>query len=120
MGFRFSRRFRRIGVLRCTADALDLELGDERRHIDLNQPYELLGEGLAFGFGNMPLQVVEIAQDDRHWGFSYGIPLGRKHYGDRSLSTYITPVLSGEARIIHDRLRALKDKALVDNRKKRE
>jgi hypothetical protein len=103
-GMRLSRHFRRVGVLRYTSASLDFELGDVHRHLDLSQPYAL-AEGLAFGPAHMPLQVVSIAQNGDHWGFSYGLPLGRKPYGDRSLDSYLAPLLPGETRIIHDRLR---------------
>jgi hypothetical protein len=105
VGLRVSRRFCRIGLLRYTPVSLDLELGDERRHIDLDEPYEL-AEGMAWGPANMPLQVLSVRQGDRHWGFSYGLPLGRKPYGDGGFDRYLTPLVNGEARVIHDRLRA--------------
>jgi hypothetical protein len=104
IGLRYSRRFRRVGVLRYTSSALDFEFGNVRRHLHLSQPYEL-EEGLAFGLKNMPLQVVIITQNSECWGFSYGLPMWRKPYGDKTLDEYLTPLLAGETRIIHDRLR---------------
>ena len=104
VGWRVSRRFRRVGVLRYTSVSLDLELAGERCHIDLTGPYEL-DEAGAMGPANMPLQVLLLRQGDNHCGFSYMLPMTRNAYGDRSVDRYLTPLLNGDAYVIHDRLR---------------
>ena len=103
VALRLSRRFRTTGLLRYTPTRLELQLGDQRWHVDLDQPYELR-EGFASGPADTPLQVLYVKQGDDGWGFSYGLPLARKPYGG-ALDTYFTPLVGGEARVIHDRLR---------------
>jgi MFS family permease len=103
-GWRVCRRYARIGLLRYEPSRLDLQLGSKRWHVDLDQPYEL---DEAFGFGpvNMPLQVLVVRQGDHELAFSYALPLGRKPYGERTVDRYFEPLVDGEARVIHDRLR---------------
>lgn len=103
-GLRLSRGYRRIGSLRYTPVSLDLEFGDERLHIDLRQPYQL-DEACALGPGKMPLQVLVIKQGDSLGGFSYSLPMTKKPHGERTVEHYLTPLVGGEARVIHDRLR---------------
>lgn len=108
IGVRSFRGFRRIGLLRLTPDSLDLELGEERHHLALDEPYEL-DEGMAttgFGPATYSLQVVLLRQDGTEWGFSYMLPATRRPYGNRVLDRHPGPALSGEVRVIHDRLRA--------------
>ena len=57
------------------------------------------------GPGNSHLQVLTFRQDGIAWGFSYGLPIGRKPYVNREVNGYLTPWLGGEARVIHDRVR---------------
>jgi hypothetical protein len=104
-GLRVSRRFRRVGLLRYTPARLELQVGKEIRHIDLDQPY-MLDEGMAWGPGNMPLQVLYVRQGRNVLKLSYGLPLGRKAHGERQFETYVIPLVDGEARVVHDRLRA--------------
>jgi len=101
---RISRGWRRDGLLRYTADQLSLELKGACSVLDLHQPFEL-HEGFGTGPANMPLQVLWLRQGDRRWGISYGLPIGRKPYGDTLVKNYPTPMLGGETRVIHDRLR---------------
>jgi hypothetical protein len=103
-GVRLSRRYARVGVLRYTPTRLELEVAGERRSIDLDEPYEL-AEGSAEGPTNMRLQVVYVQQGGTVWGFSYGLPITRKPYGDTAFDRYPAPLVDGEARVIHDRLR---------------
>jgi hypothetical protein len=37
--------------------------------------------------------------------FSYGLPIGRKPYGNHGVERYVAPIVDAEARVIHDRLR---------------
>ena len=103
-GMRLCRRYARIGLLRYAPPRLELQLGAKQWHVDLDQPYEL-DEASAFGPTNMPLQVLVVRQGDHGLAFSYGLPIGRKPYGDRGVDRYIEPLVDGEARVIHDRLR---------------
>ncbi len=105
LGLWLSRGWRRDGVLRHTADELSLEVKDGRHVLDLRQPFELI-EGRATGPGDLPLQVVVFLQGGKRWGFSYGLPIARKPYGDTIMEDYPMPMLGGEVRVIHDRLRA--------------
>lgn len=104
VGVKLSYRYACIGRLSYTPRALELQLGAERWQIELGQAYEL-DEGLAFGPKNMPLQVLVVRQEGRELAFSYGLPLGRKHHGDRTFDRYPRPAVGSEARVIHDRLR---------------
>lgn len=108
IGIRATRGFRRIGALRWTRDRLELELADERRRVDLTRPFEL-DEATALGPQHMLLQVVIVTQGDVQLGFSYGLPMGRKGYGDRTLDAPVGPLVDGQARVIHERLRAPND-----------
>jgi hypothetical protein len=103
-GIALSRRYARIGLLRYTPKRVDLHLRAQQWSVDLGQPYEL-DEALAFGPNHMSLQVLVVRQGGGGLAFSYGLPLGRKAYGDRSVDQYIEPLVDGEARVIHDRLR---------------
>ena len=103
-GLRPCRRYARIGLLRDAPARLELQLGADRWHVDLDEPYQL-DEALAFGQASMSLQVLVVREGDHGLAFSYGLPLGRKAYGDRSVDRYIAPLVNGEARVIHDRLR---------------
>jgi hypothetical protein len=103
-GMRLSRRFARIGLLRYAPPRLELQLGPERWHVDLDQPCQL-AEASAFGPSGIRLQVLAVKQGDRLVAFSYGLPIGRKAYGDHAVDRYIEPLVDGEARVIHDRLR---------------
>jgi hypothetical protein len=100
-----TRGWRRDGVLRYTADQLAMELKGVRCVLDLRQPFELL-DGSAPGPGNLPLQVLLLRQGGEAWGFSYGLPIHRKPYGDTAMKAYVAPVLGAETRVVHDRLRA--------------
>jgi hypothetical protein len=104
VGMRLARRYARIGLLRYAPPRLELEIGLERWHVDLDQPCEL-AEASAFGPGNIPLQVLAVKQGERVVAFSYGLPLGRKPYGDHGVPRYIEPLVDAEARVIHDRIR---------------
>jgi hypothetical protein len=101
---RLSRRYARIGLLRYAPPLLELQVGTQRWHVDLDQPFEL-AEASAFGPGNIHLQVLAVRQDERVVAFSYGLPLGRKPYGDHAVDRYVEPLVDGEARVVHDRLR---------------
>ena len=72
--------------------------------LDLDRPFELF-EGSTLGPGNSHLQVLTFRQDGPAWGFSYGLPLGRKPYVNHEVKGYIMPLLNGETRVIHDRVR---------------
>jgi hypothetical protein len=104
-GVKLANRHARIGLLRYTPARLELQLGPQQSHIELGRPYEL-DEALGFGIKNMPLQVLVIRQGERSLAFSYMLALGRKVHGDRTVDRYIEPLLNGEARVIHDRLRS--------------
>jgi hypothetical protein len=104
-GVKLARRTARIGLLRYAPPRLELQLGAQQWHVDLNQAYEL-DEASAFGPANMSLQVLVVRQGGHGVAFSYGLPLGRRAYGDGAVDRYIEPLVDGEARIIHDRLRA--------------
>ena len=101
---RLSRRYARIGLLRYAPPVLELQVGTQRWHVDLDQPCQL-AEASAFGPGNIPLQVLAVRQGERVVAFSYGLPIGRKPYGESGVDRYIDPLVDGEARVIHDRLR---------------
>jgi len=105
LGIRFSRRFRRIGLLRFGPQLLELEQGALRQFIDLTVPFTL-EEGGADGPAHMPLQVLVVRQPGREVALSYGLPLGRSPYGDTRYATFPRPLLDGETRVLHDRLRA--------------
>jgi hypothetical protein len=100
-----TRGWRRVGVLRYTAERLTLEMNGGTCTLDLGQPFELF-EGSAMGPGNSQLQVVSFRQDGIAWGFSYGLPITRKPYVNHEVNGYLTPLLNGETRVIHDRVRA--------------
>ena len=100
-----TRRWRRVGELRYTAERLTLHLKDRRCELDLTRPFELF-EGSATGPGDSQLQVLSFRQDGIAWGFSYGLPIGRKPYVNHQANGYLMPLLGGETRVIHDRLRA--------------
>jgi hypothetical protein len=103
-GLSLARRYARVGVLRYTPHRLELVLGDERCHVDLDQPYEL-DEARAFAPGdNDSLQVVRVREGARALAFSYGLAAWRTPYGGITTS-YLPPILDGEASAIHDRLR---------------
>ena len=76
----------------------------ERWQVDLDQPCEL-AEASAFGPASIPVQVLAIKQGGGVLAFSYGLPMGRKPYGDHAVDRYIEPFVDAEARVIHDRLR---------------
>jgi hypothetical protein len=97
--------WRRVGVLRHTATRLTLEMKDQRFALDLDRPFELY-EGSATGPGGSQLQVLSFRQDGIAWGFSYGLPIARKPYVTCDVNGYLTPLLGGEARVIHDRIRS--------------
>lgn len=103
-GMSLSRRYARIGLLRYAPPHLELRLGPERWHVDLDQPCEL-AEASAFGPASVPVQVLAVRQGDHVLAFSYGLPMGRKPYGDHAVDRYIEPFIDAEARVIHDRLR---------------
>jgi hypothetical protein len=105
LGIRFSRRFRRVGLLRFSSPLLELEQGAHRQFIDLTVPFTL-EEGGAEGPAHMPLQVLVVRQPGREVALAYGLPLGRSPYGDTRHATFPRPLLDGETRVIHDRLRA--------------
>ncbi len=104
VGMKLARRYANIGLLRYTPARLELQVGAQQWQVDLGKPYEL-DEAHAFGPGNMSLQVLVVRQGGGGLAFSYGLGVGRKPYGDRSVDRYIEPLLDGEARVIHDRLR---------------
>jgi uncharacterized membrane protein len=97
--------WRRIGALRYTATRLTLEMKDQRYALDLDRSFELY-EGSSTGPGGSPLQVLSFRQDGVAWGFSYGLPITRKPYVNLDVDGYLTPLLGGEVRVIHDRIRA--------------
>jgi len=100
-----TRKFRRIGVLALGADSLDLTGEGERQTLDLRRPFALF-EARSWT-DTMSLQFVLITQDDRSWGFSYGLAVRRQAYGHRAVDEPpLGPMLGGEARVLHDRLRA--------------
>jgi hypothetical protein len=103
-GLGLSRRCARIGLLRYAPPLLELQLGSQRWHVDLEQPYEL-AEASAFGTGSVHLQVLAVRQGERVVAFSYGLPLGRKPYGDHAVDRHVEPLVDAEARVVHDRLR---------------
>jgi len=101
-----TRNFRRTGVLALGADLLELTDKGRRHTLDPRRPFALL-EGISIRTSSVPLQVVLLTQDDRSWAFSYGLALGKKAYGDRANDVpRLGPLLGGEARVLHDRLRA--------------
>ncbi|HLK88557.1 MAG TPA: hypothetical protein VKZ18_01610 [Polyangia bacterium] len=104
VGMKLARRYANVGLLRYTPARLELRIGPQRWQVDLGKPYEL-DEAHAFGPGNISLQVLVVRQSDGGLAFSYGLPLGRKPYGDRAVDRYVEPLVDGEARVIHDRLR---------------
>jgi hypothetical protein len=103
-GWRLSRRWSRIGLLRCTPARLEIQLRGKGGQTDLERPYELT-EGSTLGPGNLPVQVVYVRQGDNLLGFSYGLPLGRKPHGEGVFDRWVEPLVDAEARVIHDRLR---------------
>lgn len=103
-GMRLCRRFARIGLLRYAPPRVELQIGDQQCHVDLDQPCQL-AEASAIGPGSVRLQVLALRQGDRVLAFSYGLPIGRKPYGDHSVDQYLEPVVDAEARVIHDRIR---------------
>lgn len=103
-GLRAASRYCRVGLIRYTPSRLELQLGDGRWSTDLEQPYEL-EEGLAHGPAEMPVQVLYVKQGNNRWGFSYGLPLRRRPHGENVFDRYVAPLVNGEARVIHDRLR---------------
>jgi hypothetical protein len=105
VGMRLSKRHARIGLLRYTPARLELQLRGQQWHVNLDEPYAL-DEAHAFGPASMSLQVLVVRQGDHGLAFSYGLPIGRKAYGDNAVDRYIEPLVDGEARVIHDRLRA--------------
>jgi len=99
-----ARNFRRTGMLTLGADILELSENGRRHTLDPRRPF-LLFEALSIQTSSM--QFVLVTQDDRSWGFSYGIRLGKKAYGDAAVEAPpLGPLLDGEARVLHDRLRA--------------
>jgi hypothetical protein len=101
-----TRNFRRIGMLALGADLLELAEKGRRHTLDPRRPFALF-EGTCIRSSSVPLQVVLVTQDDRSWAFSYGLALGKKAHGDRALDVpQLGPALGGEARVLHDRLRA--------------
>ncbi|MDP2274844.1 MAG: hypothetical protein Q8N23_16925 [Archangium sp.] len=102
-----SRTFRRVGALRYTPARLELEVDGTLSSIDLSAPFEMI-EASSLGPTDMQLQVLVFTQHDKEWGFSYGLPISRKPQGDQHLPRPIGPLLGGEAKVIHDRLVALK------------
>jgi len=101
---RWTRSWRRIGVLRATSDRMTLRLHGDEWSIDLARPFELR-EGCATEPGGVRLQVATFRQDGVEWGFSYGLPIGREPYGNRELDGFVLPLLGAEARVIHERVR---------------
>jgi hypothetical protein len=101
-----TRGWRRAGELRYTAEHLTLDMKGQRCTLDLARPFELF-EGSALGPGDSQLQVLTFRQDGIAWGFSYGLPIGRKPYVNRDVKGYLTPLLGGETRVIHDRVRSV-------------
>ena len=104
-GWKLSRRYARIGLLRYAPPRLELQVRADHWRVNLDEPYQL-DEAFAFGPANMSLQVLVVRQGDHGVAFSYALPLGRKFHGDQAVDRYIEPLVDGEARIIHDRLRA--------------
>src|SRR5450631_2057440 len=45
----------------------------------------------AFGPASVPVQVLAVRQGDHVLAFSYGLPMGRKPYGDHAVDRYIEP-----------------------------
>lgn len=100
-----TRRFRRIGMLALDANLLELTEKGGRHALDPRRPFALF-EALS-GTSTTPLQFVLVTQDDGSWGFSYGLALGKKAYGDGAVEAPpLGPMVGGEARVLHDRLRA--------------
>jgi hypothetical protein len=97
--------WRRVGALRYTAARLTLETKAQPCLLDLDRPFELY-EGSATGPGGSQLQVLSFRQDGIAWGFSYGLPITRKPYVNCDVNGYLSPLLGGEARVIHDRIRS--------------
>ena len=50
-----------------------------------------------------------LTQGNVRLGFSYGLPIGRTGYGDGTLGSAVGPLVDGQARVIHERLRAPND-----------
>jgi hypothetical protein len=100
-----TKRFRTTGRLILSPEILQLDDRGQRYVLDPRRPFRLY-EGSSIRPGSIPLQVVLVEQDGRSWGFSYGLALGRKSYSDR-LTDALGPLLGGETRVLHDRLRAL-------------
>lgn len=103
VGMKLAPRYARIGLLRCTPSRLELLLGAAQSHIDLSQPYQL-DEAVVFT-GRDHLQVLVVTQDGGELAFSYTLGMGRTSYGGRRVGRYIEPIIDGEARVIHDRIR---------------
>ncbi|MGA9525975.1 MAG: hypothetical protein WBV82_31235 [Myxococcaceae bacterium] len=103
-GIALTRKFRRIGALEWSQERIELRVGGEVATLDLTRPFALFEAG-AIGPGGVQAQVVVLKQGDRAWGFSYGLRLGRKPYGNAGVDGTISPFLGGAARVIHDRLR---------------
>ncbi len=100
-----TKRFRQIGALTLADDALELRIGGVVNQIDLARPWDHF-EGWSTGPQGMQLQVAIVTQDGRSWGFSYGLTVYQKPYGDPvSVDTRSAPSLSSDARVVHDRLR---------------
>jgi hypothetical protein len=101
-----SRRWRRVGALTLTQARLELSLPLLTLSLDVQRPFRI-SEASAIGAYGMQYQVVVVTQGEQSWGFSYMLPVGRPPYGDRAVDEAVPPLLGGEVRVIHDRLRAL-------------
>jgi hypothetical protein len=103
-GLPLAQRYARIGLLRWAPPRLELQVGGQQTHVDLDQPCQL-GETTALHPTGIRMQVVALRQGDRLLAFSYGLPMGRKPHGDTAVNRHIEPVVDAEARVIHDRIR---------------
>jgi hypothetical protein len=103
-GMTLARRYARVGLLRYAPPRLELEVGGQRSHVDLDQPCKL-AEASAEGPSGIRVQVVALDQGDRTLAFSYGLTIGRKPYGEHAVARPLGPLVDPEARVIHDRVR---------------
>jgi len=101
-------RLRSVGRLVLDAGRLELEeRGQPASWIALDRPFEMLEARSGPDGLGMLAQVVALRQEDRALAFSYLVPVqGHGMLRGRRIDAPIGPLLSGECRVLHDRLRA--------------
>jgi len=99
-----TRDFRRVGALTWTRDQIEITNGSVTIDIDLTRPFEV-SEGSGFLHSNLLVQVVALTQNERSLVFGYGLPIGRKPYGEKQVSPDGVPLFGSEGRVVHDHLR---------------